>query len=586
MFRHLLVSVLLTSGAWAQVEQPLRTLRQGHPRLIALDSDIQRIRGAIKTDPLAKELYRRLTEEGDRLESAPPVEHRLIGPRLLDQSRRCLSRIYTLALLYRLDGNPKHLARAVKELRTAAEFPDWNPSHYLDTAEMTHALAIGYDWLYPALTPDDRAVIRRAIVEKGLDTALPIYQQQRSWSRAVHNWNQVCNGGIGIGALAVAEDEPEKAARILQYAVKSIPLAMASYAPGGGWNEGPGYWHYATRYNVYFLAALESALGTDFGLSAIPGFSQAGHFRVSFSSPAGKTFNYADAGSSLERAAEMFWLARKFKEPVYTWQQRTLLAESKTAEALDLVWLETAARSPQQAGWPLDAYYKGVDVAFLRSSWDDPNAIFVGVKGGDNKANHSHADLGSFVLDAGGTRWAMDFGGDNYNLPRYFGNLRWTYYRLRTESHNTLLIDNENQDPKAAATILETRFTPDSSSIRIDLAKAWPGRVQKLERTVTLAGRKRVLIQDKLEAERPVDALWGMVTDAEVTLKGRTAELSKNGWKLLAEIRSPDGARFDTVSTAPPAPQNQNAGTRKLVVRLPEKVRQLDLRVALTPARN
>jgi hypothetical protein len=30
----------------------------------------------------------------------------------------------------------------------AAAFSDWNPSHFLDVAEMTAALAIGYDWLY------------------------------------------------------------------------------------------------------------------------------------------------------------------------------------------------------------------------------------------------------------------------------------------------------------------------------------------------------------------------------------------------------------------------------------------------------
>jgi hypothetical protein len=586
MLRSVLVLALLAWSAMAQPEKPLKSLRKSHPRLIALDSDIERIRGAIKTDPLARELYRRLVEEAGQLESANTVEFKLIGPRLLSQSRRCLDRIYTLALMYRLDGDRKHLARAVKELRAAAEFPNWNPSHFLDTAEMTHAFAIGYDWLYPALTPDERAWIRRAMVEKGLNAALPIYEQQRSWTRVSHNWNQVCNGGIGIGALAVAEDEVEKAEQIVRYALKSIPLAMASYAPDGGWNEGPGYWHYATRYNVCFLAALESALGTDFGLSGLSGFSQAGHFRVYFSSPAKKTFNYADAGSPVESAAEMFWLARKFNQPVYTWQQRRLLENSRRVDALDLVWLQPAGKPPQQAGWPLDIHYKGVDTVFLRSSWEDPEAIFVGLKGGDNQANHSHLDLGTFVLDAGGTRWAQDFGGDDYNLPRYFGDLRWTYYRLRTESHNTLLIDNENQDPKAAAPVVETRFTPEYASARIDLSKAYPGRVRRLDRTLALAERTRVLIQDTLEAGRPVEALWGMVTDAQVEVKGRTAELSKDGRMLIAEIQSPADGRFEVVSTEPASPQNRNAGTRKLVVRLPGKVKELNLIVSLAPRKN
>ena len=72
----------------------------------------------------------------------------LIGPRLLTVSRTVLERVTTLALLYRLDGDPRWVARAREELLAAAGFSDWNPSHFLDVAEMCHAFAIGYDWLY------------------------------------------------------------------------------------------------------------------------------------------------------------------------------------------------------------------------------------------------------------------------------------------------------------------------------------------------------------------------------------------------------------------------------------------------------
>ena len=103
-----------------------------------------------------------------------------MGPRLLAQSRHCLDRIYTLALLYRLDGKPQYLERAIRELRAAADFKDWNPSHFLDTAEMTHAFAIGYDWLYPALSPEERAWMRAALIEKGLNPALAAYESAGS----------------------------------------------------------------------------------------------------------------------------------------------------------------------------------------------------------------------------------------------------------------------------------------------------------------------------------------------------------------------------------------------------------------------
>ena len=61
----------------------------------------------------------------------------------------------------------------------------------------------------------------------------------------------------------------ELAGEILHDALESIQLAMAEFAPDGAWKEGPGYWNYATSYNVVFLAGLQTALGTDFGLSQI-----------------------------------------------------------------------------------------------------------------------------------------------------------------------------------------------------------------------------------------------------------------------------------------------------------------------------
>ena len=54
-------------------------------------------------------------------------------------------------------------------------------------------------------------------------------------------------------------------------------------------------------------------------------------------------------------------------------------------------------------------------VTVHRSSWADPDATFVGLKGGSPSANHGQMDTGSFVLDAGGVRWAVDLGAEGYH---------------------------------------------------------------------------------------------------------------------------------------------------------------------------
>ena len=86
--------------------------------------------------------------------------------------------------------------------------------------------------------------------------------------------------------------------------------------------EGPGYWDYATSYNCIFLAALESALGTDFGLSQMPGFSETGLFPIFASGPTGKSFDYADAHAGVIRAPQLFWLARRFNRPEFAVYER------------------------------------------------------------------------------------------------------------------------------------------------------------------------------------------------------------------------------------------------------------------------
>jgi hypothetical protein len=528
----------------------------------------------VKTDAFAGDLYSRLVRQADGILKQAPIEHRLIGPRLLDQSRLCLERVYTLAMVYRLSGDRRYLDRALLEMRTAAGFADWNPSHFLDVAEMTHALAIGYDWLYSDLAAEDRALIRRAIAGKGLDEAIQIYKDHRWWVVAVHNWNQVCNGGITLGALAVAEDEPERAAYIVGQSVDSIRRAMNSYSPEGGWAEGPGYWQYATSYNVYYLAGLESALGKDFGLSAIPGFNHAGDFRIYFQGPTGQTFNYADAHPGAGTAPEMLWLARQFEQPVFAGDELAHLKGRARPHALDLLWYTPQGKNPKAAGWPESRMFRGVNVAFLQSAWDDPKALWIAVKGGDNQANHSHLDLGSFVLEKSGVRWAVDLGSDDYNMPGYFGKERFSYYRLKTESHNTVTVDGENQNAKAAAP-MEMR---DGGAV-IDLSHAYP-KLTAWTRTVRIAAGAAV-IRDEIEAREAVEPVWGMVTEAEVQVEGRRAVLSRGGATLYAQIVSPADAVFDTVSTNPGAPQNPNLGTKRLIVRLSGKTKQAKIEVTL-----
>ncbi len=579
----------------------LATLRPGHPRLLLNAEGFARLKAGVATDPVLARWQPKLAARGKKLLTEPVSAYEIPdGKRLLATSRRVFDRVTTLAVLYRLDGDRQWADRAWAELAAAARFQDWNPPHFLDTAEMTAAFALGYDWLYDAWTEEQRAVLREAIVTHGLKPGYASYHEKPRpgfgwWTTAEHNWNQVCNGGLLLGALAVADEEPQLAGNMVHDAVASLPLAMKHFAPDGAWAEGPGYWSYAVAYNVMAVDSLDTALGKDFGLSASPGFDQAGFFPIHLSGATGLPFEFADCHPFRKpyiNQPAMFWLARRFKQPAFAQYQ----LKASSAGAMDFIWYcpeMTAAKAPEL---PLAKHFRNADIVCLRTAWNEPDALSAGFKAGDNRVNHGHLDLGDFEFDALGHRWIIDLGADDYNLPGFFGKDRWTYYRLRAEGHNTLVLgnlarpDKADQDPAAVTPI--TRFSGTDAPPRAvaDLTAAYRHDATSVRRGLALDAKTGLLLRDEITRKTPGE-IWSFLhTAAAVTLApgGRAADLTLDGKHLTARLLQPAHAVLTVMDAAPlpasPHPKGQaaNPGVRKLAVHLTNAT-QATIVIQLTP---
>jgi hypothetical protein len=203
----------------ADVLKRLEQLPPARPRLFLLAGSEAALKQQIAADPLWAKLADGVVREADRQLATTPVE-----------------RVLHLGLAWRLTGEKKYLDRARAELVAVAAFTDWNPKHFLDVAEMTAAVGIGYDWFFPALDDATRRTLRDAIVKHGLVTS----RTNNSWTKAANNWNQVCNGGMTVGTLAVAETDRALAAEMIARAVNTVPVSMHEYAPDGAYPEGPG----------------------------------------------------------------------------------------------------------------------------------------------------------------------------------------------------------------------------------------------------------------------------------------------------------------------------------------------------------
>jgi hypothetical protein len=288
----------------------LSTLNPDHPRLLLTNDGLDRLRKDMASDPVLRRYTADVVTRAERDCTAPRLRDKRT-PTLIKTSRDCLQRIYNLALAWRLTRQRRFAAAAIDNLETVCAFRDWNPSHFLDTAEMTHAVAVGYDWLFDELDPGARASIREGLVRNGLETGARIYDAGEAWwIESRFNWSLVCNGGLLIGALAIGDVSErggtvptrigtgpghyaDLASDVARRAIAALRIALASYSKDGAWAEGPVYWHLATRYVAYALSSMATALGDCQSLDAMPGLAETGHFPVTLTGPTGQYLNFA-----------------------------------------------------------------------------------------------------------------------------------------------------------------------------------------------------------------------------------------------------------------------------------------------------
>ena len=573
-------------------------LKKEHPRLLIDASTWDTLNAGRKSDPILNEFLSQLELQGRSLLEVEPVHYKKEGKRLLAVSRTVLARVLLWSFNYGITEDERFLRRAEQEMFVVAEFQDWNPIHFLDVGEMTAALAFGYDWLYTKLSDASREKIRNAIALKGL---LPLIIRENSgvidWQTCENNWNQVCFGELTLGALAIGDEEPALADRVLSLAKAGNPSGMRPYAPDGVYPEGPSYWSYGTSFEVMMIAALESALGTDWGLSLSIGFIESAAFLLQMTAPSGSYFNYSDGveGSRVEPA--LFWFARRtgdigsleyqFKKlnlwlsqgAEGGWGKDRVFEVQQLLPLTALWWASPAGASnpKNQLGWS-----RGEDqpLAVFRSSWTDPNALWLAVKGGSASLSHAHMDAGSFIFEALGERWAVDLGMQDYlsleskGIDLWAGGQtggRWSVFRLNNRSHNVLTINDLLHRVDGRARRVQFSNSPSASFVVFDLSTIFAGQASKVLRGFSFNPDHGFLVRDEIEGLNPGDSVrWAMVTRAEISISGPEATLVQNGKQLRIRLLSPETAQFESIPADPPLDDFNapNPETRILIVNI------------------
>lgn len=561
-----------------------------HPRLWFPTSGETRVQALLKNDPLAAELQKATLEKARAALKERTCRYEIPdGKRLLSESRRALKTIMNCGWAWRTTGEDAFRQRVIKELNAACALKDWNPKHFLDVAEMATAVATGYDWLYPTLTPQQRSMCEKAIVEKALKPAKGVFDGGGWWARPGNNWSQVCGAGIALSAAAIAGHDEGLSEELFTRGLKLVEACSQFYQPDGMHPEGPGYWHYGTNYHVMLLAACKP-LQRPCKVPAI--MEKAGDSIMHLTSTTRLSYSFADGHAAREvPSPAQCWLAGYFKDATQIRHVRSLfsraLAEDRRRvqgdryDPLAILWLpgevEAGNANPNGA-----VFHGEQSMALFRSAWK-PEAAWFAIKGGTAAASHGHMDVGSFVYDAHGERWIHDLGSENYNLPAYFGGKRWTYYRLQNRSHSTLEIGRRLQNAKAKpCPLVSSSLSGNPLMAEFDLTGAYADSAAKVIRTARFDTRSgAVRINDEIDTPAG-DIVWHAITDADVKIEGENVTLAKKDKSISLKRVSAHGVWSVSDAKPPTAEENPNKGFRKLELTVP-KADKVGIEVGITP---
>ena len=574
------------------VEYLKKNLGKQSPRLVLNNKTEKNLKRMLKTDPVIQNVFEGIKLNAEAVFEKPiinlniPMEERSQNNQL-DISRDLLHRVSMMAMVYRIERDPRMLERINEEVIAACNFPSWFPKHFLDVAEMSLGIALAVDWAGDDLPASTVELAKRSLVEKGIKPSWP--EDGRPGPFYGHsNWNQVCNGGMVAAAIVVAEIEPELAAKTIHRALDGMVNALAKYGPDGVYPEGATYWRYGTSFSVTTAAMLESAFGTDFGIFEYPGFKESAVFRILSVAPSGLVYNFADCGERAGRNGDitLAWFAAKTGNKTYFEKDLFMRPPDRMGNLSRLagpalVWL---AQYEEKGEETIPNAWKGDGdnpVVFFTGGEHDPNQYYFGGKGGNGGVSHGNMDGGSFVFELYGQRWVIDPG----NTGRYgriertgFGlwqmgqdGDRWKLLNKGNFGHSTISVNNQLHVVDGKATIIDFKDGTNPEAT-IDLSPTFGGLLKSATRRFVKDSPTSLLIEDNIELSGETKLItWQLITQAGVQIVDGGAMLSQGGQSIKIENLSHPDLMISVISLYPPPMyiDTMKEGLKRLEIRMP-----------------
>ncbi len=506
------------------------------------------------SDPLASAQWEAILREADTFvaeASSAPKDNR--------STRYWSRRTITLGFAYALTHDDRYGSAGVQFLMRGAENDSWYAGKWemRDTGEAMGALAIGYDWLFPALTGEQRTFVRDVLVKQGLE---PMERDDRvgewwtSWYRG--NWGAVIHANGGLAALAVLGEDP-RAADWVRLCERKLWRYVMAMGEDGGWGESGSYGSYAWSNGLMFLASLRRVTGDDLfdnvRLRRLP------YWFINILEPDHRNLiPFSNCGLGVSESPEVLaLLAREYRDGIVQSAAKELMAQRDWADVFSFLWYDPDLATAPLSNLPTTKMWPDLGWGIMRSSWDDPKAVLLGLKGGQRNWDHQHHDMNSFVLYAYGKPLLVDM--------HYPG----TVWACETEAHNTIMVDGKEQfgkvgimgqgdggdDPYHRAIVGDaidsrgevldapwyTRLVGDASlGYEQDDVRSFVREIMYLKKDAAADPADYFVMFDDVSATRPVRMDWMLHTYGNITASGNAFSIVQDDAAVDVTLVEPE----------------------------------------------
>lgn len=346
-------------------------------------------------------------------------------------------RLKSLSAAYVVTGDRKYAEAAKTIAMHLANWDVWSDPSYtggrvkacLDTGHITKCVGLFYDWCYDTLTEPERARLRAAIIEKGIEPSVAYVRHYPPET----NGYAVITAGLACAAVAIRPEDPA-GGEYLRQAIELTKVSFDMCGEDGGLFEGPGYGTYLMDSFAHVLDAMTAA-EIESDVFDHPFLATMPFYTISNMTPDGRDMPcYGDGSPTRGFPETMSILAVRGSTDAAWYLEQIGAIRPRTLH--QFLRFDPQKINPLQPTWNPSRPFVDIGYAILRDGYT-PHRPFLAMKSGpfDVNIGHNHYDHNAIVISHMGEWIVTDRGYRDRS-----GGAR-TKFSQGSMGHSTMVMD-------------------------------------------------------------------------------------------------------------------------------------------------